>query len=562
MDERDAAEQILPRKVSRRRFLRASAAAAAGASLAGLVARPSASAATPAWGSGPVPDLEQVSIAQLQAAMAAGTLTARALVCMYLARIEALSDHGPKLNAILEINPDAKDIASALDRERRAGHVRGPLHGIPILLKDNIDTADHMMTAAGSLAIVGAPPAQDSTVAAQLRAAGAILLGKTNMSEWANFRSSFSSSGWCGRNGQSRNPYVLDRNPCGSSSGSGIAAAAALSAASIGTETDGSIVCPANANGVVGIKPSVGLVSRAGVVPISHSQDTVGPHARSVADAAAVLTAIATTTADPRDPATVAAVGKAQDYTLSLDPNGLKGARIGVARNLGFGASEKVDPIMDAAIQAMKDAGAIIVDPANIPSDQAAAGKAEFTVLLYEFKNDVNKYLATRSNVALDREGFPLTLQGLIDFNNAHRDQELKWFGQDLFLAAEAKGPLTDQAYLDALAMSQSLGGPQGIDAVMSANNLDALIAPTGPPAWPIDLINGDHFVLGSASPAAQAGYPIVNVPAGFSFGLPVGISFIGGRFSEPKLIKLAFAFEQATKIRQPPQFTPTLPLS
>jgi amidase len=480
-----------------------------------------------AQGGGPFPELDGASIAHLQAAMADGRLTARALVEMFLARIAALDQNGPQLHAILEINPQAQDIASELDRERQAGHVRGPLHGMPILLKDNVDTANRLMTAAGSLA--------------------------------ANFRSGFSSSGWCARNGQARNPYVLDRNPCGSSSGSGIAAAAALCAAALGTETDGSIVCPAGANGVVGIKPSVGLVSRAGVVPISHTQDTVGVHARSVADAAAVLTAITVTSVDPRDPATHAAVGQAADYTQVLDPDGLKGARIGVARNLGFGASEKVDAILETAIRAMAVAGAIVVDPANMPSDLDAAGKAEMDVLLFEFKADLNAYLATRRDVALTREGFPPTLAGVIAFNEAHRDEELAFFGQDRFLAAEAHGPLSDPAYREALQTSRRLSGAEGIDKVLIAHNLDALVAPTGSPAWPIDLVNGDPDGLGSASPAARAGYPLVSVPAGFAGALPVNLTLIGRRFGEATLIKLAFAFEQATRVRRRPQFIPTL---
>jgi amidase len=503
-----------------------------------------------------------MSIAQLQAAMTSGALTARAAVDGYLDRIKSLSFNGPSLNAILEVNPDAENIAEALDKERKAGHARGPLHGIPVLLKGNIDTADGMQTTAGSLALVGKAPAQDSTVAAQLRAAGAVILGKTNLSEWANFRSRFSSSGWCAVNGQSRCPYVLDRNPCGSSSGSAISAAASLAAASLGTETDGSIVCPASNSGVVGIKPTVGLVSRAGVVPISFTQDTVGPHGRTVADAAAVLTAIAVTAADPRDAKTNAAVGQARDYTKLLDPNGLKGARIGVARNLGFGASEKADAIMATVIQALQIAGAVVVDPANIPSDQAAAGAAERTVLLDEFKTYITQYLSTRTGVALDMEGFTQDLQGLINFNLAHEDVELQWFGQDIFLSSQATGGTSDPGYASALSTSQSLGGSQGIDAALRADNLDALIAPTGSPAWRIDLVDGDHFSLGSSAPSAQAGYPIVTLPAGFSFGLPVNVSFIGTKFSEPTLIKLAYAFEQATMVRQPPTFIPTLPLS
>lgn len=419
-----------------------------------------------------------------------------------------------------------------------------------------------MMTTAGSLALVGTPPAQDATVAAQLRAAGAVLLGKTNMSEWANYRSRFSTSGWCGRNGQSRNPYVLNRNPSGSSSGSAIAAAAALCAASLGSETDGSIVSPAGASGVVGIKPSVGLVSRAGVVPISHTQDTVGVHARSVADAAALLGAIAATSDDPRDPATQGAAGRSIEYTRFLDPAGLKGARVGIARDLGFGASEKVDAIMASAIQAIQAAGGVIVDPANIPSDLDAAGNAELTVMRFEFKADLNAYLATRVGVALQREGYPPTLAGLIAFNEAHTKEELAFFGQDLLLAAEACAALTDPAYREALETSRRLSGDEGIDKVMSENNLDALVAPTNYPARPTDLVNGDAGWTRSSSPAARAGYPLISVPAGYAAGLPVNITFIGRRFSEATLVKLAFAFEQATKVRQPPRFLPEAPIS
>jgi amidase len=500
------------------------------------------------------------SIAQLQAVMASGEITARVLVELFLARIEAIDRSGPALNSVIEINPDAFAIAESLDRERRAGRVRGPLHGIPILVKDNIDTADRMMTTAGSLALVGAPPALDATVAAQLRTAGAILLGKTNLSEWANIRSRPSTSGWSGRHGQTRNPHVLDRDPSGSSSGSAAAVAAALCTVSIGTETDGSIVSPANACGVVGIKPTVGLVSRAGIVPISHSQDTAGPHARSVADAAAVLTALVTTSTDPRDPAT-AAPHSPIDYTRFLDLGGLVGARIGVARNLGFGASRAADRIMETAIQALRDAGAILVDPADLPSDRDAAGEAEHQVLLYEFKADLNAYLATREDVALDREGFPRTLAGVISFNEAHAEQELRFFGQNLLIDAEAKGPLTHDAYREALSTSQRLGGPEGLDKVLDDFGLDALIAPTGAPAWLIDLVNGDHFILGSSAPAAQAGYPLISVPAGFDFDLPVNISFMGRRFSESKLISLAYAFEQATQARHSPRFLPTVRL-
>jgi amidase len=508
----------------------------------------------------PFPALQHTSIVELQSEMASGRLTATALVQQYLARIEALDRDGPRLNAVLEVNPDALEIAAARDRERQEGTVRGPLHGIPILLKDNIDTADRMMTTAGSLALMGAAPLQDAGVAARLRASGAILLGKTSLSEWANFRSKFSSSGWCGRLGQGRNPYALDRTPSGSSSGSGIAAAAALCAAALATETDGSIVSPANANGVVGIKPSVGLVSRAGVIPISHTQDTVGVHARSVADAAAVLTALASGPADPRDPATSEAAGAGTDYTRFLDPNGLKGARIGVARNLGFDASPAVDAVMWKAIQAMEAAGAVIVDPAAIPSDLDVASEAELEVLLFEFKADLNAYLATRQDVALDREGYQRTLAGLIAFNQEHAEQELPFFGQDIFLAAEARGPLTDPAYLRALETSRRLSGSEGIDQLVRDHRLDALVAPTSGPARPIDLINGDARSPGSSSVAARVGYPIVSIPIGFIGGMPMNLSFFGPRFSEPMLIRLAFALEQLTLARQPPRYLPSLP--
>lgn len=509
---------------------------------------------------GPFPELDTLTIAEMQGAMAAGSHSARAFVDMYLARIAALDRAGPRLNAVLELNPAALDIATALDGERQSGRVRGPLHGIPLLLKDNIDTADRMMTTAGSLALVGQPADMDATVAARLRAAGAVLLGKTALSEWANFRSSQSSSGWCGRGGQTRNAYALDRNPSGSSSGSAVAVAAALCAAALGTETDGSIVSPAGANGVVGIKPSVGLVSRAGIIPIAHSQDTAGVHARTVSDAAAVLTAIVATSPDPRDSATGAGLPAPIDYTRCLDPDGLRGARIGIARNLGFGGSARADAIMDAAIRALRDAGCMIVDPAPIPSDLAEAGRAEQAVMLYEFKNGLAAYLATRRGVSLEREGFPSTLAGLIAFNEAHAREELSFFGQDLLVASEACGPLTEPAYREALATSQRLSGPEGIDKALADHALDALVAPTGGPAWMTDLVNGDHPGVGSSSPAARAGYPIVSVPAGDALGLPVNISFIGRRFGEETLIKLAFAFEQATRARRRPHFAPALP--
>jgi amidase len=496
--------------------------------------------------------LETATIAELQAAMETGELTSRALVEMYLHRIATLDRAGPRVNAVIEINPDAGDIAAELDRERRAGRVRGPLHGIPVMVKDNIDSGDRMQTTAGSLALVGQPAPRDATVLARLRAAGAVLLGKTNLSEWANFRSTHSSSGWSGRGGQTRNPHVLDRTPSGSSSGSAAAAAAAFAAATLGTETDGSIISPSHANGVVGIKPTVGLTSRAGVVPIAHSQDTVGPHARCVADAATVLGALVGV--DPRDPATAASAGNFHaDYRRFLDRDGLRGARIGIARRPYWGYSDKADRIAEEAIRALREAGAVIVDPADLPSAEAMRNDpCERTVLHYEFKHDLNAYLATRVGVPVR------TLADVIRFNEEHAAAELKHFGQEHFLAAEAKGPLTDPEYLQALERSRRLGGAEGIDAVMAEHRLDALFCPSGHPAVPIDQVNGERGFGGSSSPSAKAGYPMVTVPAGFDHGLPVGVSFIGRAWSEPTLIRLAYAFEQATRAWRAPRFLPS----
>jgi amidase len=494
--------------------------------------------------------VEEASIADLQWLMASGQLTARQLVQMYLDRIEALDQKGPTLRAILEINSHVLSIAEALDHERQAKGPRGLLHGIPILLKDNIDTAD-MMTTAGSLALIGPHPPQDATVTHRLRDAGAVILGKANMTEWANFRSTRASSGWSGRGRQGLNPYILDRSPCGSSSGSAQAVSANLVTASLGTETNGSIICPAAVCGVVGIKPTVGLTSRAGVIPLSHTQDTVGPICRTVADAAAVLSAL--TGVDPRDPATNDSAGHClQDYTQFLDPHGLQGARIGIVRQY-FGLNEHADRIVRPLIEVMRDLGAVVVDPANFANFAAFPG-AQRTVFEYEFKADLNRYLASRPDLPVH------SLEELIAFNNAHAAEEMPYFQQELFLASQARGPLTDQEYLDALALDFRISRHEGIDAVMDRSALDALCAPSRSPGWVIDVVSGDRGLIGSSTPAALAGYPLITVPAGHAFGeLPVGMTFMGRRWSEPTLIKIAFAFEQATKARRPPQFLPTL---
>jgi amidase len=499
-------------------------------------------------------ELEETGVAELQASMASGKYTSRRLVELYLQRIEAVDRSGPRVNSILETNPDALRIADALDAERKSGRVRGPLHGIPVVIKDNIDTADAMMTSAGSLALANSPVLQDAGIVRRLRDAGAVILAKTNLSEWANIRSTRSTSGWSARGGLTRNPYALDRNTSGSSSGTGAAVAASFSAIGIGTETDGSIVSPSSMNGLVGIKPTVGLVSRAGIVPISHSQDTAGPMCRSVRDAALLLSAIAGL--DARDDATVASAGHVDaDYSRHCDASGLKGARIGVVRQL-FNAGPLVDKVMEDALAALTSCGAILIDPVDIPSLAQIDGP-ELEVLLYELKADMSAYLATRGPASPCK-----TLADLIRFNDANRERELMYFGQELFLRAEEKGPLTTPAYLEALARCRSFSREQGLDRALAAHQLDALIAPTGGPAWTTDLVNGDHSGGGSSTLCAVAGYPAITVPAGHVFGLPVGITFMGTAWSEAQLVRFAYAFEQATKARTAPRFLPSADLS
>ena len=493
------------------------------------------------------------SIATLQQQMKAGQLSSQALTRHSLERIRRTDRGGPSLHAVLETNPDALKIAIALDAKRPKTH--GPLYGIPVLLKDNIDTGDREHTTAGSLALMDAPASRDAALVAKLRAAGAVILGKGNLSEWASFRSSHSSSGWSGVGGQAKNPYALDRNPCGSSSGPAAAVAAGLATVAVGTETDGSIICPASMNGIVGIKPTLGLVSRAGIVPISHNQDTAGPMARNVADAAALLTAIAGS--DPRDPATLDANKHKADYTRFLDPDGLRGKRIGVVRQFA-GNEPNADRVLDAAIATMKAQGAIIVDPVKLPHLDEL-GPLEMTVLLYDFKHDLDAYLATRTGLKVH------TLADLIAFDKAHAAQEMPWFGQDLFEQAEAKGPPTDPAYRDALAKVKRLAGPEGIDAALKAHHLDALLAPSWGPAFMTDPVLGDHIVSGDptiggvSQPAAVAGYPSIAVPAGWAHGLPVGIVLFGAKWSEPTLISIAYGFEQHTHAWRAPKFLDTV---
>ncbi len=541
------------RDVSRRAFVGSAAALVASAAL------PHEGAASERRGN-PVPRIDdgsivELSVAQLSAGMMSGEYTARSITEKYLGRIAELDRQGPMMRHVIETNPDALTIADSLDADRRAGRIRGPMHGIPVLVKDNIDSADRMSTTAGSRALEGHTPVRDAHVVAHLRAAGAIVLGKTNLSEWANFRSTHSSSGWSGRGGQARNPYALDRTPSGSSSGSAGAVASSYCAVAIGTETDGSITSPAAACSLVGLKPTIGLVSRAGIIPIAHTQDTAGPMARTVTDAAMLLSVLAGR--DARDVATNRAPAlNADSYMRALDAGGLKGARIGVAREKYTGYSTHADAHFETALRAMKDAGAVIVDPANI----VTAGKfdgAEYEVLLFEFKADLQAYLATLPAGARAR-----TLEDLIAFNRAHASEEMPYFGQEIFEQAAKKGPLTSPAYRKALAKCGRLARVQGLDATFTKFKLDAIVAPTqGPPAL-IDLVNGDPSGASSTSPSAVAGYPAITVPMGYAFGLPLGITFMGKAWSEATLLKLAFAFEQATKVRVPPRFLPTAALS
>ncbi len=539
---------------SRRDFLRGSVVGGVAAAMYPALGAAREIAFSPAPPDVPSFEFDEVTIDDLQEGMKSGKYTVRSITEKYLSRIEAIDKSGPAVNSVIEINPDAVEIAESLDRERKEKVARGPLHGIPLLIKDNIDTADKMMTTAGSLALVGAPkPPRDSFVAAQLRKAGAVILGKTNLSEWANIRSSHSSSGWSGRGGLTRNPYALDRNPCGSSSGTGAGISANLAAGGIGTETDGSIVCPSSSNGLAGIKPTVGLVSRAGIIPISHSQDTAGPMCRTLRDAAIMLGAL--TGVDPEDAATNASEGKSHtDYTRFLDENGLKGARIGVARKY-FGFSDGVDRIMAEAITLMNKQGAILIDPADLETF-GKFDESESLVLDYELKADIAKYLARLGPSSPMKD-----LKDLIDFNNQNAAKEMPYFGQDVFMRAQARGPLTTREYIDALEKNHRLTRLEGIDAVMDKFKLDTLIAPTGGPAWITDLVTGDHFGGGSSNAAAVAGYPNINVTAGYMFGLPVGISFFGRAWSEPTLLKIAYGFEQARQARKAPKFLPTADL-
>ena len=552
MDERDDRGEL-----TRRELIGAAAGSAALAGAAPLLGQAPAGQAA---GGAPAPphpgtrpfELSGLGLAELRRGLESGRFTSQRLVELYLGRIEAVDRGAAGTHAVAEVNPEALALAATLDAERRAGKVRGPLHGLPILIKDNIGTADGMETTAGSLALVGARPAKDAYLVGRLRAAGALLLGKTNLSEWANFRSTRSSSGWSGRGGQVHNPHALDRNPCGSSSGSAVAPAADLCAAAVGTETDGSITCPAAMNGVVGLKPTVGLVSRTGVIPISHSQDTAGPMGRTVADVAILLGGLTGT--DLADPATAESAGRAAaDYASGLDARGLAGARLGVVRAF-FGWHPEIERQAEEVLGVLRAAGATLVDPVELPNANDLDPN-EFEVLLYEFKHDLNGYLA-----ALPERGQPRSLAALIDYNLAHAEREMPWFGQELFEQSQAKGPLTEEAYQKALETSRRLSRAEGIDALLAAQKLDALVCPTLGPAYLTDWVNGDHYGGSCTSPSAIAGYPHLTVPAGFVLGLPWGLSFLGPAWSEARLLRYGHAFELAAGARRAPAFLSTLP--
>jgi len=521
------------------------------------------------------------TVAQLESAMAAGTLTSEQLTREYIARIIAIDQNGPGVNSVIELNPDAMDAARHADQLRRHGIILGPMHGIPVLLKDNVETGDKMQTTAGSFALQGKPALTDSTVAANLRAGGAVILGKTNLSEWANFRSFESISGWSGRGGQTNNPYGIDRNPCGSSSGSAAAASSNFAGVSFGTETDGSIVCPANASGVVGLKPTVGLTSRAGIVPLSHTQDSFGPHGRTVADAVVALGVVQSRTFDGRDPATGGVplgwqgrfprpTNIPTDYTVFLNPKGLQGAVLGVTR-AGLGGFDPFVPTpqlvldqFEAAIKAMSDAGATIID-LDAAGFTFPSADGELLVLCFDFRNDLKNYFATRVGVPMAGK----TLTDAIAFNNAHADEEMPYFNQDIWDLTDSLAPGPDDpqpafggmTYNQALAIDQN-AGVNGIDAAIAQFHLDAVVSATDNPAWATDLLYGDHFIFGTSGLAAPAGYPIVQVPAGMAFGVPMGVSFFGTAFSEPTLIKLASGFEAVTQVRAQnlPTFAATVP--
>ena len=496
-------------------------------------------------------DVSDASVVTLQAAMQSGKTSSQAIVRAYLARIKTLDKNGPRINSVIEINPDALLIARTLDAERKAGKVRGPMHGIPVLIKDNIATSDKMQTTAGSLALVGSRPNRDAFIVAKLRDAGAVIIGKTNLSEWANFRSTRSTSGWSSRGGLTRNPHVLDRNTSGSSSGSGAAAAAGFATVTIGTETDGSIVSPSSANGIVGFKPTLGLVSRSGIIPIAASQDTAGPMTRTVADAAALLTAISGT--DPKDGATAEANTQMQDYTKFLDRDGLKGKRIGVVRSQFGGRNDLASAVVEKALDLLRAQGAVLVDLAQLPG-AGRYGTTELEVLQFEFKAGVASYLAEYT------PNSPIkSLADVMAFNEKNRDQVMPYFQQELIVQSVANGGLDSKEYRDALANNLKFSREEGIDKALKDNKLDALVAPSGSPSWLTDFIRGDFSGGGFSQAAAVAGYPHITVPAGFVEGLPVGISFVAGAWSEPTLFAMAYAYEQASKARRMPKFAKTV---